>query len=520
MLLRSFPILLLVLSAGSAVTGQTVVRGPYIQQTTETSAILRWRTSAPTDSRVVIGVSPGGNLLTITDPDTVTDHEVLVSGLSTDTLHHYQVGTTTQILAGGGADHHFRTHPPIGSTDPVRIWAIGDAGTADGNQAAVRDAYYAHAGLDSTDVWLLLGDNAYDNGTDAEYQGALFDMYEALLRRTPFWATRGNHENNAGVHYGLCSNPTGGEAGGAPSGTEAFYSFDHGNVHFVCLDSDQSDRSPTGPMLTWLAADLAGNLQPWTIAFWHHPPYTKGSHDSDDPSDSGGRMEEMRQNALPILEAGGVDLVLSGHSHCYERSNLIDGHYGLSPTFDPLTMLLDGGDGSPTGNGAYEKTTGVANDGAVYIVMGSSGKTGGGTFDHPVMEVSFSQLGSLVIDVQGNTLTGTMLRDTSATPDIFQIVKDGGSGGPEFRRGSLSSSQTVTISDAIIILQGLFMPGFDLLCQDAADVDDDGALTIADPIALLGWLFQGGPTPASPGPGCGTDPTPDALDCATSPNCP
>jgi len=231
-------------------------------------------------------------------------------------------------------------------------------------------------------------------------------------------------------------------------------------------------------------------------------------------------MEEMRQNALPILEAGGVDLVLSGHSHCYERSNLIDGHYGLSPTFDPLTMLLDGGDGSPTGNGAYEKTTGVANDGAVYIVMGSSGKTGGGTFDHPVMEVSFPQLGSLVIDVQGNTLTGTMLRDTSATPDIFQIVKDGGSGGPEFRRGSVGSSPTVTISDAIIILQGLFMPGFDLLCQDAADVDDDGFLTIADPIALLGWLFQGGPTPASPGPGCGTDPTPDALDCATSPNCP
>ena len=126
MLLRSFPILLLVLSAGSAVTAQTVVRGPYIQQTTETSAILRWRTSAPTDSRVVIGVSPGGNLLTITDPDTITDHEVLVSGLSTDTLYHYQVGTTTQILAGGGADHHFRTHPPIGSTDPVRIWAIGD----------------------------------------------------------------------------------------------------------------------------------------------------------------------------------------------------------------------------------------------------------------------------------------------------------------------------------------------------------------------------------------------------------
>ena len=37
----------------------------------------------------------------------------------------------------------------------------------------------------------------------------------------------------------------------------------------------------------------------------------------------------MRQNALPILEADGVDLVLTGHSHSYERSFLLDGHYGV-----------------------------------------------------------------------------------------------------------------------------------------------------------------------------------------------
>ena len=65
------------------------------------------------------------------------------------------------------------------------------------------------------------------------------------------------------------------------------------------------------------------------IAFCHHPPYTKGSHDSDADIE----LMEMRQNALPILEDAGVDLVLSGHSHSYERSFLIDGHYGTSSTF-------------------------------------------------------------------------------------------------------------------------------------------------------------------------------------------
>ena len=514
------PAMLFLIGTAGGLDAQTIVRGPYLQRSTEDSVVVRWRTDLASSSRVIIGATPGAADLTITDTAMEEDHEVTISGLLPDTMYYYQVGTLTQVLAGGDTDHFFRTHPTIGTDAPVRIWVIGDAGTADGDQAAVRDAYYTFAGLDSTDVWLMLGDNAYDDGTDVEYQGALFDMYTDLLKRTPFWATRGNHENDGNVHYALCTNPTQAEAGGVASGTESYYSFDFANIHFVCLDSDQSDRSPTGPMLTWLAADLANNLQEWTIAYWHHPPYTKGSHDSDDDTDSGGRMQDMRENALPILEAGGVDLVLSGHSHCYERSNLVDGHYGLSTTFDPLTMQIDGGDGVPTGDGAYQKTIGAANDGTVYIVMGSSGKTGGGTFDHPVMEVSFGELGSLVLDVTGTTLTGTMLRETGSIPDVFQITKGVAPTGPEFQRGDVNPNFGITIADAIGILEGLFVAGADFTCEDAADVDDDGALNIADPIALLGYLFQSGSPPSLPFGVCGEDATVDALGCAVSPSCP
>ena len=53
-------------------------------------------------------------------------------------------------------------------------------------------------------------------------------------------------------------------------------------------------------MLNLAGSDLAQNTLPWVIAFWHHPPYTKGSHDSDSEIE----LIEMRQNALPILEAG------------------------------------------------------------------------------------------------------------------------------------------------------------------------------------------------------------------------
>ena len=93
-------------------------------------------------------------------------------------------------------------------------------------------------------------------------------------------------------------------------------------------------------MMTWLAADLADTTANWIVAFFHHPPYTKGSHDSDTDVE----LVEMRENALPILEQGGVDLVLTGHSHSYERSFLIDGHYGVSSTFT-AAMKKDAGSG-------------------------------------------------------------------------------------------------------------------------------------------------------------------------------
>ena len=85
----------------------------------------------------------------------------------------------------------------------------------------------------------------------------------------------------SGPYYDIFTLPADGSAGGVPSGTEAYYAFDYANIHFICLDSYESSRAPNGAMLAWLARDLAGDRALWTIAFWHHPPYSEGSHDSD-----------------------------------------------------------------------------------------------------------------------------------------------------------------------------------------------------------------------------------------------
>jgi 3',5'-cyclic AMP phosphodiesterase CpdA len=201
------------------------------------------------------------------------------------------------------------------------------------------------------------------------------------------------------------------------STTEAYYSFDHANIHFVCLDSYGSNRLVGSPMLEWLERDLAANRLPWTIAFWHHPPFSKGSHNSDYEYE----LYEMRENALPILEAHGVDLVLAGHSHSYERSYLIDGHYGVSSTFGPEN-LKDSGDGRPEGDGAYTKTA-TSHAGAVFAVAGSSGQTSGGTLDHPAMWISLDRLGSMVLDVEGTRLDAVFLNDAGVVDDRFTIRK-------------------------------------------------------------------------------------------------
>src|SRR5207249_2836018 len=145
--------------------------------------------------------------------------------------------------------------------------------------------------------------------------------------------------------------------------------------HFICLDSYETDRSPGGAMMTWMQQDVLSTDKTWVLAFWHHPPYSKGSHDSDTEIE----LVEMRQNALPLLEQGGIDLVLAGHSHSYERSYLIDGHYGLSGTFTDV-LKKDRGDGRIDGRGSYKKPSpGPApHEGAVYVVAGSSGQTSGG----------------------------------------------------------------------------------------------------------------------------------------------
>ncbi|MCI0337171.1 MAG: metallophosphoesterase family protein, partial [Acidobacteria bacterium] len=405
----------------------TVKRGPYLQQGNSSSVIVRWRTDVATDSRVSYGTTLGNLNLTADDAAQTTEHEIRLSGLSPETTYYYSVGTMTRTLVGNNDSHFFITPPPGGTARATRIWALGDAGLASTGAKGVRNAYVKLAGVPYTNLWLMLGNNAYNSGLDNEYQEKVFEFYQRILRKTVLWPTLGDHDAGGSPnppsslpYFNIFSLPTGGEVGGLASATEKYYSFNYGNIHFICLDSMTSSRSATGPMANWLRNDLSANLQPWVIAYWNHPPYSRGSTNSDSRSE----LIQMRQNIVPILEAAGVDLVISAQSHSYERSFLIDGHYGLSSTFND-SMKKNGGDGRVSGNGGYTKAAGIVpRGGTVYVVAGSGGTTGGGLLNHPAMFMSSNTYGSLVLDIDGNRLDARFLRNDGVVADNFTIIKE------------------------------------------------------------------------------------------------
>lgn len=413
---------------GSLYTGE---RGPYLQMISPRGVTVRWQTPGETASVVRYGTVPGALSQSAREQGVREVHAVRLSGLQPATRYYYAAGE------GEGEPNWFVTAPPAGSDTALRLAVLGDPGYAGPGQQAVRDAMlgwlrdHPRAGMAYLDLLLTTGDNAYRSGTNRQFQDNFFVPYREILRNVPVWPTYGNHDARRWAFFDIFSFPAQGESGGVPSGSTNYYAVDYGNAHLVFLDSQASDRDAQGAMMRWLKQDLAATTQRWLIAVFHHPPFTRGSHDSDDRGDSNGRMQDMREAFLPVLEQAGADLVMGGHSHMYERSHLLRCHYGDSSTLDPFAMVpgLHRAEADARA-GIYRKQgDGLAPlSGTVYLVLGSSSKLDDGPLDHPAMSASLREMGSVVIDIAGNTLNARFINDRGEASDQFSIIKGDPSG--------------------------------------------------------------------------------------------
>jgi len=412
------------------------------------------------------------------DSELVTDHAVNITGLNSGTRYFYAVGTSDSIIDGNDDHTYFDTLLSDNTNAKCTIWATGDAGRNSLSQYQARDAMIKMLGDDTPDLFLNLGDVAYNWCSSGELTSNMFSVYEGILRHTSIFPTMGSHEyfpnNNLnqeiGPYYDAFHLPSLGECGGVPSSSETYYSFNYNGVHVICLTA-LSEVTPNSPMVQWLDKDLISTDEvDWLIAFFNHAPYSAGPHNSN----SDAKMTSMREIVNPILEEYGVDLVLGGYSHNYERSFLVDGAYDTPTTADG--HILDTGDGSPLGDGAYIKPLGITpHNGTVYVVAGHGS---GGSFNgsHPLMAFSNtppSVAGSCVIKIINNELMFYNVHTSGQITDNFLIEKQASA--------DLDSDGIVGINDLLTLIA---MWG-DCKTECHADLNGDGAVNVIDLLQLI-----------------------------------
>lgn len=191
------------------------------------------------------------------------------------------------------------------------IAAVGDISDSQLSGQVETAKLIADAGYEAV---LLLGDNQYLSGGLSDYRKyfhATYGQFFDKLRPVP-----GNHEYLTPGAAGYFEYF--GDRAGKPG--EGWYSFDVGAWHVIALNTNNGCRAigcgPDSDQLKWLRADLAKHRNRCTLAYWHHPRFSSGSgHGSFRGVDAMWRTLTMY----------GVDVVLNGHEHFYERYEPIDG---------------------------------------------------------------------------------------------------------------------------------------------------------------------------------------------------
>jgi predicted phosphodiesterase len=282
--------------------------GPYLMHTTSTSVVVMWRTLEAGPSVVEYGPGEVPDR-TVTVDALVTVHEVVVPGLEPDTRYAYRAktGAVTSAL------HHFHTAP--GALSGFRFTVMGDS---QGHPEVSGPIFRAMA--DVGPHFLLHVGDVVSNGRDPlQWKDQFLGPLGPLGHEVPTYVAVGNHERQAGDFFSLVSYPNDGE----DPVLESSYSFRWGNGFFLVLDSNQLFWPIGGGEtdLSWWVRDAVASGEArsatWRVAATHQAGYSEGWSPGECNGFDG--MPAVRDFLLPLLAENRFHLLLSGHTHAYER---------------------------------------------------------------------------------------------------------------------------------------------------------------------------------------------------------
>lgn len=309
------------MAPGSAAMKMT----PYLQAVTTDSIYILVESDTTNPVTVEYGPTTSYGSKATTESTEATDaspatyiHNVKLTGLKPNTMYHYRASQDgVQSL-----DYAYVTAVEAGTN--FRFALMGDcrANALGHDEVSLRLK-------EANPRFSLYGGDLCDKPAYNVWKAIFFRQNElALIATVPFFNAPGNHEGWSTNTKAFTQAPE------SPSGTQEFYSFDYGDVHFVALNTEVSYVAGS-PQYEFVAKDLASTKKAWKIVYSHKPAYCARA-------DQPGEDQNLIKMATGLFEPNQVDLVLSGHHHFYQH-NLVNGiHYvvigsSAAGLYDPAT---------------------------------------------------------------------------------------------------------------------------------------------------------------------------------------